>query len=84
MLKILAKINSLENIVEYRDNERITQKVPGFAVKLSFGLHLGWAIEGLIGSGFKVDASYLSPHVNIAARLEQATKQFGVHLLISG
>jgi class 3 adenylate cyclase len=72
-LKVFAKINSLEHIVEYRDNEILTKKLPGFAVKLGFGLHLGWAIEGLIGSGLKVDASYLSPHVNLASRLEYAT-----------
>ena len=30
-----------------------------------------------------MDASYLSPHVNIAARLEAATKQYGVSMLIS-
>ena len=34
---------------------------------MHFGLHLGWAIEGAIGSKFKIDASYLSPNVNIAS-----------------
>lgn len=51
---------------------------------MGFGLHFGWAIEGAIGSRFKIDASYLSPNVNIASRLEAATKQFGTTLLISG
>ena len=32
----------------------------------------------------QVDASYLSPHVNMASRLEAATKQYGVKLLLSG
>lgn len=50
---------------------------------MGFGLHLGWAIEGAIGSSFKIDASYLSPHVNVSSRLEAATKQYGVPLLIS-
>lgn len=50
---------------------------------LMYGLHIGWAIEGAIGSIHKIDASYLSPHVNIAARLEQATHQYGVDLLFS-
>ena len=57
---------------------------PGFEVTMGFGLHVGWAIEGAIGSEHKVDASYLSPNVNMAARLEAATKQFGVPLLMSG
>jgi class 3 adenylate cyclase len=51
---------------------------------MGFGLHVGWAIEGAIGSEFKIDASYLSPNVNMASRLEAATKQFGVPILISG
>jgi len=51
---------------------------------MGFGLHQGWAIEGSIGSYFKIDASYLSPNVNMAARLEAATKQFGADILISG
>lgn len=51
---------------------------------MGFGLHFGWAIEGAIGSYYKIDASYLSPNVNIASRLEAATKQYGVALLFSG
>ncbi len=51
---------------------------------MGFGLHVGWAIEGAIGSYYKIDASYLSPHVNLSSRLEAATKQYGVPLLFSG
>ena len=47
-------------------------------------MHLGWAIEGAIGSYYKIDASYLSPHVNMAGKLEEMTKAFGAPLLISG
>ena len=61
----------------------LQERIPGFKVKLGFGLHLGWAIEGMIGSNFKADASYLSPQVNLSARLESETKQYGVLVLIS-
>jgi len=50
---------------------------------LGFGMHYGWSIEGAIGSDYKIDASYLSPNVNIASRLEAATKQYGVPFLFS-
>jgi tetratricopeptide (TPR) repeat protein len=50
---------------------------------MGFGLHVGWAIEGAIGSEYKIDASYLSPNVNMASRLEAATKQYRVPILIS-
>jgi len=60
------------------------RRIPDFKVKMGFGLHQGWAIEGAIGSFFKIDASYLSPNVNMAARLEAATGQFECPFLISG
>ena len=50
---------------------------------MGFGLHVGWAIEGPIGSEFKIDASYLGSHVNMASRLEGATKAYGIPILIS-
>ena len=55
----------------------------GFCVRVGFGLHIGWAIEGAIGSAYKIDASYLSPAVNVAARIESATRFYGVDVLMS-
>lgn len=54
-----------------------------FRVQVGLGLHFGIAIEGAIGSDLKVDASYLGADVNLASRLESATKQLGVPLLMS-
>lgn len=51
---------------------------------MGFGLHVGWAIEGAIGSSYKIDASYLSPNVNMASRLEAGTKYYGVMILFTG
>lgn len=45
---------------------------------------MGWAIEGAIGSDFKIDASYLSPNVKLSDHLELLTKTYGVPILISG
>lgn len=84
-LKVIAKLNKYRHILKYSQMEEMKKKVrPDFKVKMGFGLHQGWAIEGAIGSQFKVDASYLSPNVNMAARLEAASKQFGTAILISG
>jgi len=55
----------------------------GYVPDMGFGLHYGWAIEGAVGSEVKVDATYLSPHVNMAARLEKATRQYGCTILIT-
>ena len=56
-------------VLEYNHDPRIKARIPDFQIDMGFGLHAGWAIEGAIGSEYKIDASYLSPNVNIAARL---------------
>ena len=82
-VKIMAQIHSNYEMIKYNENEKLNNRIPGFKVKMGFGLNMGWAIEGAIGSAYKIDASYLSPNVNLASRLEAATKQFKTPLLIS-
>lgn len=82
-LKVIAALNKKTVILKYRENVLLNQKMPNFKIKMGFGLHVGWAIEGAIGSVYKIDASYLSPNVNMAARLEAATRQYGVPLLMT-
>ena len=84
VLRCLKKINKSANILSYRENKEILKRIPNFKLNMGFGLHVGYGIEGAVGSTYKIDASYLSPNVNIAARLETATRQFGLSLLISG
>jgi len=81
---IIGALRRSARLQRYRGNEALNERIKNFEVKMGFGLHVGWAIEGAIGSEHKVDASYLSPNVNISARLEAATKQFGVPLLFTG
>lgn len=68
----------------YKTDKDIIRRFPtGYSVRMGYGMHVGWAIEGAIGSRYKIDASYLSPNVNMSARLEAATKQFRCPLLMS-
>jgi class 3 adenylate cyclase len=62
---------------------RLYKRFPGYHVRIGSGLHVGWAVEGAIGSHRKIDASYLSPHVNFTEFLESSTKAYGTPLLIS-
>lgn len=83
-LKIIAELNRDKKVLEYRNEPRLTLNgKEEFKVRMGFGLHAGWAIEGAVGSIHKVDATYLSPHVNMAARLETSSRQYGVPILIS-
>jgi class 3 adenylate cyclase len=83
-IKILAKVHKSYKLDKYRKNEGLNRRINNYCVKMGFGLHLGWSIEGAIGSTFKIDASYLSPNVNKASGLEEKTKEYGVQLVISG
>eukprot|EP00959_Pyramimonas_sp_CCMP1952_P280200 5857775-Pyramimonas_sp.AAC.2 len=67
-----------QRIRGYSQNAGLNNRMPGYEVKMGFGLHVGWAIEGAIGSQYKVDASYLSPNVNMAARLEVNKPLFNI------
>jgi class 3 adenylate cyclase len=83
-LKIIAELNRSAPILRFREDPRLTMNgTEEFKVRMGFGLHAGWAIEGAVGSLQKVDATYLSPHVNMAARLESSSKQYGIPLLMS-
>ena len=83
IIKIIAKTNSYKQLLSYREHKGLNERIPDYQIKLGYGLHIGWSIEGLIGSPHKVDASYLSPHVNIAAQLEGGTKMYGASWLLS-
>ncbi|CAJ1370887.1 unnamed protein product, partial [Effrenium voratum] len=82
-VKIIAEINKSRVLAAYRWHPGFQYRIKDFHVDLGFGLHCGWAIEGAIGSEYKIDASYLSPNVSVAAKLEAATSQFKVWMLLS-
>lgn len=83
VIKIINNIDSYNHILEYKSHKGLNDRMPNYSVKIGYGMHVGWAIEGLIGSPFKIDASYLSPAASISNCLEEATKIYGVKILIS-
>ena len=82
-VKALAKVVSSKGLFLYRKHKQVVESGATIENRVTFGFHVGWAFEGAIGSPFKIDASYLSPHVNLASRVESATKQYGVSILMS-
>lgn len=82
--RMLGQVHMSPTLARYRHHPGLRQRLNFYeCVDLSFGMHLGWAIEGAVGSEFKIDASYLSPNATIAEALEQATSIYGVHILAS-
>jgi class 3 adenylate cyclase len=86
---VLAAVHTSPVLATYRTHPGLQLRLQKLKlhsacrVHLSFGLHAGWAIEGAVGSEFKIDASYLSPNVSIARSVEHITEQYGVALALS-
>ena len=66
-------------LLNYTKHPQIVKRLAGYQVRMGIGIHCGWAIEGAIGSSYKIDATYLSPHVNLSSRLESGTKLYQVN-----
>lgn len=50
-IKMVAEITRSETLQKYKNNKLLQQRIPNYlGVKMGFGLHFGWAIEGPIGS----------------------------------
>lgn len=82
-IKMNEQLRTNTTIQEMCKDKRLQEKIPNYTVKMGYGLHLGWAVEGAVGSEYKVDATYLSSNVNMASFLESCTKQYRVMILMS-
>lgn len=83
MLKSFAGIHRDNNLNVWKNDFRLSAGVSAYRVDIIYGMDAGWAVEGAVGSEYKIDATYLSPHVNMASRMMSAAKQYGVTILLS-
>ena len=86
-------ITAVKMISEMRRATNINSvyKQPAFIAKLgqncrptlNFALHMGWTIEGSIGSDSKIDASYMSPHLQASYKIENLCEHYDQQILVS-
>jgi class 3 adenylate cyclase len=74
-IEMLRAVKSF-NVEENRQGDHL--------VRVGIGLHAGPVILGTIGSTERMDSTVLGLTVNLAKRLEEATKVLGIDMLISG
>lgn len=83
-VKIVSEIRRSTQFLNYFKKPALASRFEGQTRPyLTFGLHMGWIIEGAIGSDQKIDASYLSPNITIANRLQDLTKDYDMQIIIS-
>lgn len=81
---MLAAVSRSATLAVYRSHPGLQQRLGSHPrVRLSFGINCGWAIEGALGSEFKIDAAYVSPSVSITMNVQRATEIYGTSMLLT-
>src|SRR5262249_44635548 len=68
-------------ILRMLERYNLEKRIP--PTRLGIGLHAGRAVTGNVGSASRKEYTIIGDAVNLAARIEQATKQFQTPLLVS-
>ncbi|MGP1384089.1 MAG: response regulator [Thainema sp.] len=77
---ILAGIDLLHRLDKYNQNR---SRMGYEAVRIGIGINTGELMLGTVGGVNRMDGTVISDAVNLAARIEKLTKDYGVSLLIS-
>jgi class 3 adenylate cyclase len=83
-VKIVSEIRRVSELASFSKKPDIVKRFGNnYRPNLTFGLHMGWTIEGAIGSESKIDACYLSPQRTIAERIEDLTHYYDMQILVT-
>ena len=80
-LAMLAAIPEVDAAERQAAEAEGRQHIP---VRIGIGLNTGDVFVGNMGSSMRFDYSIVGDPVNVASRLESATKEFGVSVIVSG
>ncbi|MGB3511872.1 MAG: ATP-binding protein [Microcoleaceae cyanobacterium] len=75
-----AGINMLKNLAVYNQERESVQHQ---TIKIGIGINTGDLMLGTVGGRRRIDGTVISDAVNLASRLENLTKLYGVNILIS-
>ena len=74
-------VNASLEILQRLDGLNAASSIP--ATRIGIGLHMGEAVTGNVGSSQRKEYTIIGDVVNMASRIEQATKEYNARLLIS-
>ncbi len=84
-VKIVSELRRSPDMKAYAGNAKLLAKLGKDFTEpyMTFAIHMGWTIEGAIGSDFKIDACYMSPHLQIAYRIETLCAYYEMQILVT-
>jgi len=74
-------VNAAMKILRHMEQLNTERHIP--ATRIGIGLHIGRVMTGNVGGGERKEYTIIGDAVNLASRIEQATKQLGAQLLVS-
>ncbi|HVK98794.1 MAG TPA: 7TM diverse intracellular signaling domain-containing protein [Dongiaceae bacterium] len=77
---VRAAIEMHEAVKVYNQHRARSGYVP---IDIGIGINSGPVVIGTVGSSERMDSTVLGDNVNVAARLQELTKQFGARIIIS-
>jgi adenylate cyclase len=77
----LHAVEAAFEIMGALDRMNTSQAIP--STRIGIGLHMGRAVTGNVGSADRKEYTIIGDSVNLASRVEQATKQFSARLLVT-
>lgn len=82
----MAELGRAVDLQAYSRHPKIAPKfLPQvYKTEISFGLHVGNAIEGSIGTYMKIDPLCLAPDVEIARRMNEMNDTYNTQVLFTG
>ena len=75
-----AGISMLQRLAKYNQNRVKSGYLP---LEIGIGINTGSLMLGTVGGRHRMDSTVISDHVNLASRLENLTKKYGVCLLMT-
>ncbi|MEQ8381677.1 MAG: adenylate/guanylate cyclase domain-containing protein [Coleofasciculus sp. A1-SPW-01] len=75
-----AGISMLQRLAKYNQNRVNSGYLP---LEIGIGINTGSLMLGTVGGRYRMDTTVISDHVNLASRLENLTKKYGVCLLMT-
>jgi predicted ATPase/class 3 adenylate cyclase/tRNA A-37 threonylcarbamoyl transferase component Bud32 len=77
---VKAGISMLKRLIEYNQNRANFDYAP---IQIGIGINTGTLMLGTVGGKNRMDGTVISDAVNLASRVEDLTKNYGVSLLIT-